>query len=170
MKIHIALPLDRSKLGFLQLLDDDGALLCGPFQVDGQSDLVAAVAAGNPSRNPEQPYGNTPTGSYDGLIDSEPDTPTNRRSYGAPDAGGCIPIIDLRPLQENSQAWRAFLNKRTGLLIHSGDLNGAGGLRPTHGCVRMFPCDIVALMLALKNSGVHGVPVTIEQSQPQIPT
>ena len=41
-------------------------------------------------------------------------------------------------------------NGRFGLLIHGGDLNAAGKLRPTFGCVRVFNNDLADLLQAIR--------------------
>lgn len=161
MNIRISLPQDRTKLGTLTVWD--GLVAAGPFPCDGKSDNAAAIAANNPTRNPEQPLGDTPLGEYTGQLGSEADSAANRRSYGPADASGLIPVIWLNPQPDNSQAWRAHLNKRAGLAIHCGDLNGAGGLRPTHGCIRLSNDDFAAMLAALGPG--HSWQVSISQTE-----
>lgn len=166
-KILISLPAwqpaERTRIGELRASDDTNQI--GPFECDGKSDNQAAIAAENPTRNPELPYGDTPFGEYSASIVYELDTPGNRRSYGLPDETGKIPTIALQPLKGPTQAWRAYLNRRTGLRIHSGDLNGSGGLRPTHGCVRMIEDQFKELLLFVKRAVVFGVSI-VEQGLP----
>lgn len=149
MNIRVSLPDDRHKLGTLSVCDETGLITAGPFPADGKSDNAAAIAAGNPSRNPEQPMGDTPLGEYTARLSSVVDSPASRRSYGPPDESGSIPILWLEPQPGDTQAWRAHLNKRMGLAIHCGDLNGDGGLRSTHGCCRLSNNDFAAMLKAL---------------------
>ncbi len=168
MKIIALLPDDRTKPGTLSLYDDQGTVLAGPFACDGQSDLSAAVEAGNPSRDPTKAFGNTPLGEYAASISYVPDSPQDRRSYGMPDGTGGIPTIDLLPVEGDTQAWEAHLNGRTGLKIHSGDKNAWGGLRVTHGCLRMFEVDFGKLLNALLTS-LRGFPVSVRSMPVAMP-
>jgi lipoprotein-anchoring transpeptidase ErfK/SrfK len=153
LKILVSLPVDRTQLGTLTVVDDQGEVLVGPFPCDGKSDNEAAIEAGNPTRNPELPFGDTPLGEYTGALRREADSPAAERSFGPPDESGAIPIVALSAQQGPTQAWRAFLNHRTGLAIHCGDPNGQGGLRPTHGCIRLSNVDDHAMMLATLGDG-----------------
>lgn len=163
MNVRISLPADRTKLGTLAVCDEAGAIVAGPFPADGKSDNAAAIAANNPTRNPEHPMGDTPLGEYTGRISAVVDSPASRRSYGLPDESGSIPIMALDPQPGNTQAWRAFLNKRAGLAIHCGDANGDGGLRSTHGCVRLSNADFPAMLQALGPG--HSWQVSISQKE-----
>jgi hypothetical protein len=165
MKIIALLPDDRSKLGSLSLYNDDGDTLAGPLACDGQSDLSAAIEAGNPSRNPTKAFGNTPLGEYKGSISHVPDSPQDRRSYGIPDETGAIPTIDLAAAPGDTEAWKARTNGRTGLKIHSGDLNGYGHLRETHGCIRLLEVDMGHLLTAI--DGARTFPVSVRSSEPE---
>lgn len=150
--ILVSLPTDRTKLGTLVVHDENGVVVAGPFEADGKADNAAAIAAGNASRDPEHPMGDTPLGEYTGMLGYETDSPAARRSYGQPDASGAIPIIKLTPQPGNTQAWRAELHHRSGLAIHCGDPNSMGGIRPTHGCVRLSNADFVAMLAALNGA------------------
>lgn len=159
-KLLISLPDDRTQLGTLVVCDELGEILAGPFVCDGKSDNAAAIAAGNPDRDPTKPYGDTPLGEYIGRLEYVEASPANRRSFGPPDESGKIPIVALEPIEGISQAWRAYLNGRRGLAIHCGDPNGEGGLRPTHGCVRLSNADDHAMMIGGLGGG-HAWPVSI---------
>jgi lipoprotein-anchoring transpeptidase ErfK/SrfK len=60
---------------------------------------------------------------------------------------GPNPFIVLDPT--SGPALRAKQNGRHGLLIHGGDLNAQGKLRPTFGCVRVFNKDMKDLLKKL---------------------
>ena len=90
----------------------------------GQSDKLAATKHGNPDRDPLKPYGNTPTGIYNGTVTV---AGANTRSYGPNKR------ILLTPVSGD-----ALLAKtRWGLMIHGGDTKPNGDLRVTHGCIRV---------------------------------
>lgn len=150
MKILISLPSDRWYKGDLDVVDDDGVVVVDGVPADGKSDQASAIAAGNPTRDPQMPYGDTPIGEYNGELSYVVNTPENRRSYGDPDETGEIPTIDLTPLPGDTQAWRAKLNGRIGLKIHAGALGAGNQLRPTHGCCRLFQVDMTAVLVWVK--------------------
>lgn len=154
MRIAIRLPKNRVMAGTLQLVGDDGAEILRGDAL-GRSDALAAVKAGNPSRNPLKSYGDTPVGQYLGALMAGCLQPA--RSYGL------CPPISLSPV--SGQALQAKLNGRRGLLIHSGDLGLQGGLRPTHGCVRIHPATHQALVDALGARKRSAVTVSIEESE-----
>src|ERR1700685_2774255 len=121
MKIQVELPEDRTRPGQWHVFDDNGIRLFRPSGCLGKSDNAAAAASGNPRRDPERENGDTPLGDYQATLTYEPDTPDFRRSYGETDETGRIPVLLLEPLEGPTQAWRAHLNGRTGLMIHAGD-------------------------------------------------
>jgi hypothetical protein len=50
--IAVELSADRTQLGTLSLLADDGTLVARPFQVHGKADGQTAANIGNAARNP----------------------------------------------------------------------------------------------------------------------
>jgi len=139
--IDVQLPRDRTQTGSLSVSDDAGTALAGPFDALGKADNAAAKARGNPTRDPTRSFGDTPTGGYRGFVNHLTRTPANDRTYG-PQA-----IITLDPT--SGQAKIAKTNGRFGLLIHGGDLNAAGRLRPTFGCVRLSNPSMKKLLAAI---------------------
>ncbi|MEO8028214.1 MAG: hypothetical protein ABI823_17150 [Bryobacteraceae bacterium] len=139
--ILVELPADRSKLGRISLRDANGALW-GPAACYGKADAQSASAHGNPQRDPLQPFGDTPLGSYACAIGRPAVTPRISRSYG-PNG-----YVVLRAV--SGPAKTAEQNGRFGLLIHGGDLNAAGKLRPTFGCVRVGNEDLKALLAKIE--------------------
>ncbi len=117
-----------------------GVLICGTFTADclALSDNQAAVDAGNPTHDPLKPMGDLPTGTYRCQIVNAGD-PVH--SYG--------PHRRLLLTGINGDALTAMA-VRSGLMVHGGDLNPAytwwGGLRPTHGCLRLKDEDMAALL------------------------
>ena len=156
MRIVIQLPKSRIRPGTICLLGDDGVELLHGDAL-GLADAMAAAKAGNPSRNPLRSYGDTPVGQYLGALLAGCLQPA--RSYGL------CPPISLKPV--SGQALQAKLNGRRGLLIHSGDLGLQGGLRPTHGCVRIHPATHQALVDTLGAMKRSAVNVSIEESEDQ---
>lgn len=73
--IHVSLPSDRTSTGFIMLVAG-GKTLAGPFRVLGKADNAMAAKKGNATRDPKQPYGDTPTGEYAGTL------ATRGKSYG----------------------------------------------------------------------------------------
>jgi hypothetical protein len=158
--ILISLPDNREQHG--QLAMDNGF---GPVPCLGKADNAEAAKQGNPLRNPERPFGDTPLGEYIGSVRYETDTPANQHSYGSPDASGKIPVVHLQPIEGDTQAWarETFEGmKDMGILIHC-RANENTILFPTHGCVRVFQKDMTALIAAL--SGVASFPVSIQQQE-----
>jgi len=135
--IQILLPTNRQKYG---------TLTCGDLKAQccAQSDLMAAIKAGNPSRDSLKPYGNTPLGRYRGTLGAvlQPE-----RSYGP------HRVIELQALDGDALA--ATKNGRDGIWIHGGAPAPDGiGLRPTHGCVRLSDRNQGELVALLEAAGV----------------
>lgn len=167
MKILVGLPANRWNLGQWSVLDDDDVTMMGPWAADGKSDSMAAAHHNNPERYPTRAYGDTPTGQFVGTLGSEPDTPDNRWSFGLPDETGNIPVIRLKPIEGDSDAWKRQTSEGRlvdmGLLIHSGPPNGASQLRPTHGCCRVWQKDLSQVVPLIKALGEGATfPVSIE--------
>lgn len=146
-RIEVGLPTDRTLPGNIRLVDDNGNVLAGPFLAYGKADGQTATNHGNPTRNPTQPFGDTPLGAYTvgGIRPSGPGTPYNSTSYG--NQG----VVAMTPT--GGQAATAAANGRTGLLIHGGDLGPNGGLRPTNGCVRVSNRTMGRLIQAISQFG-----------------
>jgi hypothetical protein len=141
--ISVSLPADRTKLGTLQLLADDGTLIAGPYSAYGKADGQTASLQGNPSRSSFLPFGDTPAGTYavPGLEATGDGTTRSSHSYGPNGA------IRLNPT--GGDASTAAIVGRLYLLIHGGDLNGSGQLRPTNGCIRLSNADMLSLLNAI---------------------
>lgn len=139
--IKIELFPDRTKVGRLILLTNDGHPVCGPFPALGLADNAAALKHHNPNRDSLLPYGDTPLGTYNFTLVKTALTP--KRSYGPHGA------IALDPTA--GPALTAERNHRSGLLIHSGDPGKNNTLRPTHGCIRLYDDDMEILMEELQS-------------------
>ncbi len=145
--IEVRLHSDRTKTGTLHLNDDSGTVLAGPYTVLGKSDTQIAEEYGNPSRDPTQPYGDTPTGVYE--VAGYKTTGTHHypaHSYGH------FGAIALKARE--GQAMVAEENGRTGLLIHSGDPGHGGQLRPTNGCLRLSNGHMRKLLHSISRDNV----------------
>jgi len=147
LTIDVKLPPDRKNSGTLTVLDSNGAVIAGPFDVYSKADNARAAKEGNAARDPLRPFGDTPEGEYSvpRLIDTGPQTAYSSRSYG-PHAA-----FVLKP--KSGDALTAARNGRTGLLIHSGDLGDGGKLRATHGCLRLSNDDMKSVLEAVANAG-----------------
>lgn len=154
IQIRVILPVDRTQYGTLQVSDDAGTALAGPFDCYGKSDNLSAKAKGNPTRDPTRSFGDTPTGKYRGFVNDMARTPANDKTYGPQG------VISLDP--QSGQAKVAKENGRFGLLIHGGALNAAGRLRPTFGCVRVADGDMVAILRAIPKG--ERIDVTVTQA------
>jgi hypothetical protein len=146
-EIVVDLPTDRTHPGTLTIQDDDGNIIAGPFDALGKSDNQAAIGHGNPTRDPTQPYGDTPTGGYNstGYVATGDGTAFPSHSYGP---NGAI-VLD----PTDGQAQSAEDNGRTGLLIHGGDPGSNGALRPTYGCIRLSNGDMAEVMKTCRADG-----------------
>jgi hypothetical protein len=142
-RVVVEVPSDRTKIGTIRLLADNGILIVGPFSVFAKADNRTASRNGNPSRNPLFPFGDTPTGRYrvPGLEATGPNTSRNAHSYGPHGA------IRLDPTEGDAAVAKGL--GREYLLIHGGDPNTAGLLRPTNGCIRLSNDDMRTLVAAI---------------------
>ena len=115
-------------------------MLAGPFQTYGKADGQTAAANGNSTRNTLLPFGDTPLGTYavPGMEVTGDGTGRSTHSYGPNGA------IRLNPT--DGDAATAAIAGRQYLLIHGGDLNAAGALRPTNGCLRLSNADMKSLI------------------------
>ncbi len=135
MTVKVFLKSKREQAGVLSAGDFHCACL-------GKSDNKAAVAAGNPTRDPLKGYGDIPTGTYRARVIV---ANVNKKSFGPHER------LDLTPVSGN--ALQAFKNGRAGLQVHGGDTNTAGGLRATHGCLRLSNEDQAKLIALVKEAG-----------------
>ncbi len=118
------------------------------------SDNGYAAEEGNPTRDPLKPGGDLPTGTYRCQI-VPPGDPVH--SYG--------PGRRLLLQGIEGDALKAMA-VRSGLMVHGGDLNPAykqwGGLRPTHGCLRLADEDVAWLVGLL--DGVDDVEMVVSEA------
>jgi len=129
--LHVYLPEDRRGIGDA-LLCTTWAMSFGPWPVLGKADNRTAARHGNPSRDPIQPYGDTPLGAY--WPRAFQPVPANRQArFGA----HWLPLVG-----RGGDAWRAMEAGRGGLYLHGGrgDI-----LMPTYGCLRMRDRDLEKL-------------------------
>ena len=145
MRIQVVLHPNRVQLGQLTVLDDDGAALFGPVPCLGKADNQDAIQHNNPTRDPKLPFGDTPTGEYSiAELVTHAKGETTRHTYGA------FPSVLLDP--QSGDALTAKQNGREGLMIHGGAPSSSGGLRPTHGCVRLAEDSQKALIDLLESA------------------
>lgn len=148
MNLIATFPADRHQLGTLKAMAN-GSLLAS-WSAYGKADDAEAARFGNPSRNPLQRFGDTPVGMWKvtlGKVNPPVET------YGP------NPVLMLWPLSGQALASHGPDRRRAGIWVHGGDLNAAGGLRPTYGCVRVAN-ETMAAILAL--SAIHGPIETLE--------
>jgi hypothetical protein len=149
--IRITLPTDRTRSGTLSLSRVNGQTLLTDVEALGKADSQRASAAGNPTRDPTRPFGDTPEGTYNvpRVVDTGPGTNYSSSSYG-PHAA-----LVLQP--SSGQALTAASNGRVGLLIHSGNIGANGRLRATHGCIRLSNDNMGRLLQAIRDAGLNPV-------------
>lgn len=141
MTLIALLPVDRNQLGTLQACFD-GAV-AETFPCLGKADLATAARKGNPKCNPERPYGDTPTGTWRLRVGG-----IQRDSH----AYGTHRVLLLWPL--GGQGYLSYtLGGRGGIWIHGGDLNAAGGLRPTYGSIRVSNETMARLLVLIDQHG-----------------
>jgi hypothetical protein len=146
LSLQVELSSDRDQTGALTLKDSSGTTLAGPFSVFGRSDTGIAAAHGNAGRDPLQPYGDTPTGTFN--IPRGIATGTGQYSNHSYGPNGALVLVP-----SGGQALDAAANGRTGLLIHGGDPGATGNLRATHGCLRLSNDDVARLFAAILAAG-----------------
>lgn len=142
---------NRNLTGALEVWHDGAKL--ADFPCLGKADNDMAAKKRNPSRNPERPYGDTPTGLwkvYVSIIAQDKDT------YGPG------PLLLMTPI--SGQAIKAYKapNPRSGILIHGGNLGAAGQLRPTYGCIRVHNETMARLHEFIRQ---HGQIQTLETKE-----
>jgi hypothetical protein len=146
VEIAITLPIDRTKPGTLRLIEAGATI----FECEclGKADNAAAAQHGNPTRNPELPYGDTPTGVYTltPVVAANPPHPRMGRCY--------IPLLGIGGQAAKACALDPATGRtiRTGLAIHAtpdNEIDGDRGentLIPTNGCIRVRDPDMDALI------------------------
>jgi hypothetical protein len=142
-RIEIRLPSDRNKVGTIVLRDSEGRVIAGPYPAIGRASPGFRPGQDpNPSRDPLQPYGHTPTGTYyfRDTVPSGAGTKWNPESYGR--SG----VVRLWP--RSGEANEAAENGRTGIHIHS-RANDNGVLKGTSGCVRVTEADMANLVASI---------------------
>lgn len=155
--IDVFLPQERSYYGILTLQVRGSWNWLEVLRVYcyAMADKSGAVAHGNPQRDPAKPFGDTPTGWYNGTIArfapgqiKDPETLRSKGPYGYVALTATPNQLPGRAL---GKAWEAQLNGRYGILIHSGDLSPHGFLRPTYGCIRLGNEDLKTLLSMIPN-------------------
>jgi len=138
-KLQVILNQNRSKTGVAMLTMPDGS--SHHFACLAKSDNAAAVAHGNPTRNPLLPFGDLPKGIYTGEVTAAAaGSDTAKRTYG--------PHARILLLAVSGDCLEACTGKRPrwGLMIHGGALGAKGVLRPTHGCLRLSDDNMKTLL------------------------
>lgn len=136
-QMFIDLPPDRTRHGFITVLDQKHRELLRGIPCLGKADNQKAADVGNPTRDPLHKYGDTPLGLYDGFIE-EFEQPHPRIGDG---------WIKLKPRHGDCAA--AAGNGREGLGIHAGR---GDVLVPTYGCVRVRELDFKLIIATLRKA------------------
>jgi hypothetical protein len=175
-RLRVELPADRLKTGKIALLTPNTLALgaqpdfpwkqiFGPLQCYGKADNEQAIAAGNPNRDPLHTDGDFPLGEYTCRLAiptaAEIEDAVFLREYGP------YGYIELTPV--SGDALTAAKNGRAGLRVHSGASNAFGGLRPTHGCLRVSNADFNALRAAIESLGTLELLDLVADEMPEIP-
>jgi hypothetical protein len=142
-RLVVQLPCDRSTAGQIFFKSDSGALLAGPFVIAGRSTSALAGAHRNQRRDPQLPYGDTPTGTFAvrEVVRTGHNTPFPKTEFGA------CGLLILEPL--TGDAALADANGRFRFAIQGGNPGPDGSLRSTAGSLRMRNDDLRALICAL---------------------
>jgi hypothetical protein len=157
MKIEIMLPKDRSVPGTLEASDDAATKAMGPVSCLGKADSQDAALHHNPTMDSTQPFGNTPTGDYKIVqLVTHSGSESDVHTYGS------FPSILLDPV--SGDALKAKQNGRAGLMIHGGVPSLSGGLRPTHGCVRVTENTQRDLAAAVVHAVLNASLVTVQEN------
>lgn len=127
IELDVRLPANRWNRGTLRVVDRERQVLAD-MPVLGKADNERAAKAGNPTRDPVRPYGDTPAGSYAPARLELFDRPRER--YGR----GWIAMEGV-----DGDALTAKENERSGLYLHAG--RGNERLVPTYGCLRVRDID-----------------------------
>jgi len=141
--IEVRLPENRDNYGSLTVLNGLGIVIYGPVPVLGRSADYLASRNGHSNRNSLRQYGDTPLGVYKGVAKPSSTRRYNGRKYSDEKTRsgllsyGNEGLIALDPIAGDALSAKEN-GGRAGLLIHSGDLRNKR-LRPTAGCIRMFP-------------------------------
>ena len=151
MKMVALLPKDRRQVGVLEV--SNGATAVESMPVLGLADSAMAKQKGNPTRNPERCYGDTPTGVWKVHISI-----IMRDEH----AFGPHKVLLLSPI--SGQAYRSYLApaRRNGILIHGGAPGAGGVLRPTYGCLRVSNDHMARLHELIAQ---HGPITTLETKE-----
>ncbi len=159
LTLKIDLWKDRMRLGAAHITSAAGEELLTGLECLGVADNQAAIAHGNPSKDPLRPFGNTPVGLYHGvIIGAAVGDPngygTERRILIVPKSGPCV-LAEAEP------------NNRAGLLCHGGALNpnykAWHGLRPTFGCIRFSDMGMKAILSVVDRYKGSEFDVSIEE-------
>lgn len=151
MEITVLLPKNRTQLGTLTATHDGREL--GSYAVYGKSDNATAKAKGNADRDPLKPFGDTPTGHWKVTVGNKH---ADTHTYGTE------PVFMLWPLDGQALASHGPRYRRTGIWLHGGGLNAAGGLRPTFGCLRVHNETMAKLHTFIRQLGPISTFVTKE--------
>lgn len=124
MRFYVRLPTDRTQPGEVELFDDEGSLLLGPFRCRGKADSAEAGKHGNPSRDSEAPFGDHPSG-LSKIISVEHKDPAH---FGPA-------FFRLQAIA--GDALDGQRRGRDGMGMHGGLPMTDGSLRATFGCLRI---------------------------------
>ena len=146
LELEIILPENRYNPGKMVLRNEHDQQLMPEMPCLGKADNGRAIQAGNQSRSPLLPYGDTPTGLYKPAHLIIFEFPHRRLGRG------------WIPLQGEAGEAGIAMEVRSGLGIHA----GRGGsdkdrLIPTYGCIRMFDDDFDALEKVVRNNLIRTV-------------
>ncbi|HEV2687303.1 MAG TPA: L,D-transpeptidase [Bryobacteraceae bacterium] len=157
MRIQVALHKDRTVPGSFQVLADaDSTVLFGPVPCLGKADNQDAAQHQNPTRDPKRPFGDTPTGGYNVAAIVSHQGETDLHTYGA------FPSLLLDP--QSGDALTAKQNGREGIMIHGGAPSATGGLRPTHGCIRLSEASQQGLTGLVASTPLNSLTVSVSEA------
>jgi hypothetical protein len=157
MQIQVVLHKDRTQPGRFQALADAApTVLFGPVACLGKADNNDAALHGNPTRDSKRQFGDTPTGTYHVTAMVPHSGESDLHTYGA------FPSLLLDP--QSGDALLAKVAGREGLMIHGGAPSATGGLRPTHGCIRLTEDSQNKLIALIATASLSSLTVSVSES------
>jgi lipoprotein-anchoring transpeptidase ErfK/SrfK len=144
--IRVRLPPNRNHPGWMEV--EVNGIPRARFSVLGRgSSTVGGTPTGNPTRNPFEYAGDTPTGDYRGAdLESTPPGAKNVSSFGP---WGRVRLTAVA----GDALWAQDVFGRRGLMIHGGDPGRFDGYRPTLGCLRLSNGDMRRLIGLIEEAG-----------------
>lgn len=152
-RLVIVVPATRDYCGRATILAADGHALLAPFRLLATASVRVAARHGNPSCDPQLPFGHPAAGSYV-VAGSLPPGSRHRRQQRYGRLGALL-------LQATGgEAMTATTNGRGLLALHGGPSDRKGRLRPTRGGLRIADRDLATLVRTINRCNAAGDPLS----------